>query len=195
MRPHCHSYSRSDRGTPHCNSRPISQCGAMNDSHCDLDARDWAEERAIISASVGDRIALIVHSFRTLAGTPLVPENADPELELWNLPAVVVAHATQADPVFFYANRIALTLFEMAAQDFINMPSRYSAEPMERDERARFMAEVLQRNIITDYRGVRISRSGHRFAIEKAIVWILVDDGGLIHGQAACFSQWTPLPE
>jgi len=156
--------------------------------------RDWANERAIIEAHAGDRIALLVDSFHRLAGRPLISDQGNLAENLWALPSVVVAHATEHDPVFFYANRAALSLFEASAQDFIRMPSRFSAEPVERSERARFMAKVRQENIIADYRGIRISRTGRRFAIERAIVWNLVDEAGLIHGQAATFAEWTPLP-
>ncbi|MEZ5750210.1 MAG: MEKHLA domain-containing protein [Caenibius sp.] len=156
--------------------------------------RDWANERAIIEAHAGDRIALLVDSFHRLAGRPLISDQGNLAENLWALPSVVVAHATGHDPVFFYANRAALSLFEASAQDFIRMPSRFSAEPVERSERARFMAKVRQENIIADYRGIRISRTGRRFAIERAIVWNLVDEAGLIHGQAATFAEWTPLP-
>ena len=137
---------------------------------------------------------MLVDSFHRLAGRPLISDQGILAENLWALPSVVVAHATGHDPVFFYANRAALSLFEASAQDFIRMPSRFSAEPVERSERARFMAKVRQENIIADYRGIRISRTGRRFAIERAIVWNLVDEAGLIHGQTATFAEWTPLP-
>ena len=165
----------------------------MNERDSAGGQRDWANQRAFIEAHAGDRIALVVDSFHRLVGTPLVSDKGDLRENLWTLPSVVVAHATEDDPVFFYANRAALSLFEASAQDFVRMPSRFSAEPVERSERARFMAQVLQENIITNYRGIRISRTGRRFAIERAIVWNLVDEAGLIHGQAATFAEWTPL--
>ena len=47
---------------------------------------------------------------------------------------------------------------------------------------------------VDDYRGIRISKSGRRFRIEQAIVWNLIDAAGHLHGQAATFDAWTPLP-
>ena len=44
---------------------------------------------------------------------------------------------------------------------------------------------------IDDYTGVRISASGRRFRIDKAVVWNLVDQEGLYRGQAACFDAWV----
>jgi hypothetical protein len=55
------------------------------------------------------------------------------------------------------------------------------------------MHQVTTRGFITDYQGVRISRTGKRFAIRNAIVWNLTDSSGVYQGQAACFSDWTAL--
>jgi hypothetical protein len=73
------------------------------------------------------------------------------------------------------------------------MPSRRTAEPVHRDERAQLMARAARDGYVDDYRGVRISSSGKRFLIEQAIVWNLVDAEGNRVGQAATFSQWKPL--
>lgn len=122
-----------------------------------------------------------------------MPEAGDIAAKLWEVPMVVLAHATEQDPIFFYANRAALALFEVAAQQIIRMPSRLSAEPVEQADRARFMARVTKYNFIADYSGVRISQGGRRFRIERATVWNLIDLQGRMHGQAACFDEWTPL--
>lgn len=152
------------------------------------------EQRSIVEAHAGEaRIALIADSFQRLTGAALIPPDADPVAALWALPAVVVAHATEADPVFFYANRAALKLFEFTAAEFITLPSRLSAEPVARDERARLLAQVTAKGFISDYAGVRIARSGRRFTIEQATVWNLLDRDGALQGQAACFAEWTPL--
>ncbi|OCC25106.1 MEKHLA domain-containing protein [Croceicoccus estronivorus] len=142
-----------------------------------------------------ERIALIADSFRRVTGNTLLPPdgNLDPASAIWRAPMVVLAHGTEADPVFFYGNRLALDLFEASADAFINLPSRFSAEPMERQERARFLAQVADHNCITDYSGIRISQTGQRFRIERATVWNLLDADGAIHGQAACFDRWAPV--
>ena len=106
---------------------------------------------------------------------------------------VILAHGIEADPVFFYANHMALTLFELDAREAIAMPSRYSAEPMERAERAAFLQAVSERNFIADYSGIRVSRHGKRFRIAQAVVWNLIDAAGVHHGQAACFDRWQML--
>ena len=157
--------------------------------------RDWASERAIMQESAGDRLPLIAESFQRLTGQPLVAFGAPEYLAeaIWSAPAIVLAHGTQDDPLFFYGNRAALDLFDFSATQFTCLPSRYSAEPLEREERARLLARVTRDNFIPDYCGIRVSRSGKRFRIEQATVWNLVDIAGKIHGQAACFSHFTPV--
>ena len=140
------------------------------------------------------RLPLIVESYQRLLGKPLLATSpaALPEA-LWRAPFVVVAHATGEDPVFFYGNQQALTAFEMDFVAFTRLPSRFSAEPLAREERARLLARVSRDGFIDDYAGVRISAQGQRFRIERAVVWNLLDAQGQCHGQAATFSGWTPL--
>jgi hypothetical protein len=139
------------------------------------------------------RLPLIAESFARLLGRPLVASAGDTVAALWSAPQVIVAHDTQADPVFFYGNRLALQVFAMDFAAFTRLPSRYSAEPIERAERARLLARVTRDGFIDDYAGVRIAANGQRFRIEQAVVWNLIDDAGACHGQAATFTRWIPL--
>jgi hypothetical protein len=139
------------------------------------------------------RFALIADSYQRLLGQPLVAAGDDLASALWQAPRVIVAHDTQADPVFFYGNRLALQAFDMDFAAFTQLPSRYSAEPLAREERARLLERVTRDGYIDDYAGIRISAQGRRFRIEQAVVWNLVDADGRCHGQAATFTHWTPL--
>ena len=140
------------------------------------------------------RIALIGESHLRLTGRTLIAAGDDPLTALWRSPAVIVAHGTEADPLFFFANRAALDRFETTVEQFLGSPSRLSAEAPLRDERQALLDRVTRDGFIADYAGVRISARGRRFRIEQALVWNLIDPAGLIHGQAACFSHWTELP-
>lgn len=137
------------------------------------------------------RLALIADSFLRLTGRALL-DNPTPE-RLWNAPCVIVAHGSESDPVFFYGNRLALEVFAMNFAGFTRLPSRYSAEPLEREERARLLERVSRDGFIDDYAGVRISASGQRFRIEQAVVWNLIDEKGVCHGQAASFDRWQMI--
>lgn len=141
-------------------------------------------------------VLLIVESHLRLTGRPLLQAEAanDDDLAeaLWTAPRAVVAHGTQADPIFCYGNRMALELFEMDFAAFTALPSRFSAEPMAREERASLLDRVSRFGFIDDYAGIRISRTGKRFRIGKATVWNLIDADGVYRGQAATFSEWAP---
>ena len=141
-------------------------------------------------------VLLIVESHLRLTGRPLLQAEAanDDDLAeaLWTAPRAVVAHGTQADPIFCYGNRMALELFEMDFAAFTALPSRFSAEPMAREERASLLDRVSRFGFIDDYAGIRISRTGKRFRIGKATVWNLNDADGVYRGQAATFSEWAP---
>jgi hypothetical protein len=112
---------------------------------------------------------------------------------LFDAPFVVVSHGTQADPVLNYGNRLALDLWETDLPTLTQMPSRLTAEPVHRDERARLMARALRDGFVDDYQGVRISLTGRRFRIEQAIIWNLTTLNGIPAGQAATFDHWVRL--
>ena len=139
------------------------------------------------------KIELIATSYQRLTGQALVVTPGDPIAALWSAERAVVAHGTEADPVFFFGNATALRLFEMTFEEFTRLPSRLSAEPMLRDERQRLLDRVSRDGIIGDYTGVRISASGRRFRILNAEVWNLTGESGRAVGQAAAFSEWIPL--
>lgn len=112
---------------------------------------------------------------------------------LFEAPFCVVSHNAGHDPVFNYGNKVALELFEMKWVDFINMPSRLSAEQQIREEREHLLARVTEYGFIEDYKGVRISSSGKRFLVEDSIVWNMIDVNGTYRGQAAVIYKWSKL--
>ncbi len=141
--------------------------------------------------ALDERLRLIVASYQRLTGKPLidsVPANTAALREaIWNAPRAIVAHGTEDDPVFFYGNRLALQLFEMSFDEFARLPSRFSAEPLLREERAKLLEQVARQGYVDGYRGMRIARSGGRFMIQDGTVWNLVNEQGIRHGQAATF--------
>lgn len=138
----------------------------------------------------------LADSHRRWTGRDLVPPEADSrELarKLFNAPFVLVSHGTEADPVLNYGNATALALWEMSWEQLTSTPSRFTAEAPNREERARLLAEVTQNGFISNYAGVRISRTGRRFRIAQATVWNLIAEDGSPAGQAATFGQWEFL--
>ena len=143
-----------------------------------------------------DFLRLLAGSHARLVGTPLVPEDAGGDAAAqarWlyeTAPFCVLAHNTDADPRFVYANRAAQARFEYGWDEFTTLPSRLSAEAPDRTERQRLLDAVTRDGFISDYRGLRIARSGRRFWIEDATVWQLIDEAGTLRGQAATFRNW-----
>lgn len=72
----------------------------------------------------------------------------------------------------------------------MGLPSRLTAEPQERGERAHAVARALGQGASTGYGGTRVDAEGRLLRIEGAKLWSLQDEEGREHGQAACFSNW-----
>lgn len=148
-----------------------------------------------LSSEQRRRIACIGESYQRLTGRALAPADGDLVEALWSAPIAIVSHGTESDPIFYFGNRIALTLFEMDFGAFTRLPSRLSAEPLLRDERARLLERVTRDGIIEDYAGMRISATGKRFRISNASVWNVTDAAGAAVGQAAAFTEWVYVAE
>ena len=101
---------------------------------------------------------------------------------------VVVSHDGAEDPVFNYASKAALDLWEMDWDTFPSTPSRFSAEPDEREARAELLRRVTEDGYVDDYCGVRISSSGKRFEVRDAYVWNVYQGEERV-GQAALFRR------
>jgi hypothetical protein len=154
------------------------------------------DEPTEFNAYQATHAALIIDSHRRLLGHDLLARHGNPSQlarELYETPCVVLTHDTASDPIFFYANLRAQQLFEMSWEQMIALPSRHSAEPLAQSERQRLLDRVARHGFIDDYTGVRVSRTGKRFLIERATVWNLIDQTGTVMGQAAAFDHWTPL--
>ncbi len=136
---------------------------------------------------------LLTGSFHRIVGTTLANEGLGAEWLYHDAPFVVLAHNTDADPRFVYANKAGQNCFEYPWDEFVTLPSRLSAELPNREERQRLLDAVTRNGFISDYRGVRIAKSGRRFWIEDGIVWQLIDKDGNRRGQAATFSRWTDV--
>jgi hypothetical protein len=113
---------------------------------------------------------------------------------LYLAPFIVVSHGVEADPILSYGNRAALELWEFDIATLLVTPSRLTAEPAERDDRSRLLERTTRQGHADDYEGVRVSRTGRRFRIRRAVVWNLVDAREGHAGQAATFGEWEFLP-
>jgi hypothetical protein len=134
--------------------------------------------------------ALLAGSYARLTGERLSPEGCGAEWLYFDAPFAVLAHDEGPDPRFIYGNRTAQTCFEYGWSELVGLPSRLSAQTAERAERQRLLDAVRRDGVVTGYRGLRIAKSGRRFWIDDGVIWQLVDEQGVVRGQAALFSSW-----
>jgi len=143
-----------------------------------------------------DHVTLLCDSYRHWTGRELVGSDlsaVEAARALYYSPFAVVSHDTASDPIFNYANRKALELFEMEWAEFTSLPSRLSAEAVNQQKRAESLKTVEEQGYIDGYSGVRISASGRRFNIANTVIWNLIDADGEYAGQAAMFADWKFL--
>jgi len=142
-------------------------------------------------------VQILLDSFHRWTGSQLVERSGDvieDARRVFLAPSVIVSHNTQADPILNFGNQRALDLWEMPLEMLLQTPSRMTAEPMHRDERAQLLKRTTENGYVDDYQGIRIASSGKRFLIEQATVWNLVDEDKLV-GQAATFDSWKYLDD
>jgi hypothetical protein len=138
----------------------------------------------------------LLDSYRHWTGLDLIDRLANPDEQaraLFEAPFVVVSHGPEADPILNYGNRTALNLWELTWGQMVKMPSRLTAEPVNRAERERMLEQARTHGYLDTYRGVRITATGRRFLVENALIWNVLDSTGRQVGQAATFSGWTWL--
>ncbi len=137
---------------------------------------------------------------------------------------VLISHNNLSDPIFTYGNEAGLQQFEMEWDDFTSIPSRFSAEPMEREERDALLESVRNHGFSESPNNIRVTKNKQRFQIKSLIckysynrsllflihnlyfssneltfpvpilVWNLYDDKGDYYGQACIFDREICIP-
>jgi MEKHLA domain len=150
----------------------------------------WSERHIV------DWSQRLLESYRHWIGQDLIDRAGDQDSQarrLFDATFVVVSHGMEAAPILNYGNQAALDLWELPWKQFIQTPSRLTAEPDDRAERERMLMQARAKGYYDGYRGVRISSTGRRFLVEQAVIWNVIDPAGHRIGQAATFSQWSYL--
>ncbi|MDF0664715.1 MAG: MEKHLA domain-containing protein [Nitrospira sp.] len=139
---------------------------------------------------------LLLDSYRHWIGKELIERAGDMNQQartLFEASFVVVSHGVEPDPILNYGNQAALGLWEMSWAHFVKTPSRLTAEPDDRTERAKMLERAKLYGYFDGYRGIRISSTGQRFLVEQALIWNVLDSAGAPLGQAATFSRWSNM--
>jgi MEKHLA domain len=77
----------------------------------------------------------------------------------------------------------------MSWAELIQMPSKETAKPIDRQARSVFMEQVRSQNYVSGYSGIRISKTGTEFKILDGTVWNVFTSDGNLDGQAAWFKS------
>jgi PAS domain S-box-containing protein len=136
----------------------------------------------------------MVDSHHQLLGRALASSPPGSELGAWLYevaPFCLLAHDGGEDPRFVYANQTAQRCFGYAWSELVGLPSRLSALPDAREERAALLASVAKNGFAEGYRGLRVTKSGQHFWIEDVTVWNVLDVRGRPIGQAATYARTT----
>ena len=91
---------------------------------------------------------LMLSSYRRWRGKSLWPEDKPDAIlaqEVFFAPFVLCSAGPEEDPILNYGNQKALMLWEMDWATLTQTPGRHTAEPMEREERAKFLEAVKNR--------------------------------------------------
>lgn len=163
----------------------------------ECEGHDYGDLAPMILANDPDFFDLLVTSYRRSVGRePAFLERGAHRSAEWlyaQASQCVLAHNTDPDPRFIYANRAAQAAFEYDWDEITSLPSRLSAEPVDREERQRLLDAVARHGFAEGYSGIRIAKSGRRFRIEEGVVWQLIDRDGAVRGQAATFAHWRDV--
>ncbi|QWP76218.1 MEKHLA domain-containing protein [Lysobacter sp. K5869] len=136
--------------------------------------------------------ALIDSSYRHWFGRSFAGDADASDWLYREAPFALLAHGNQDDPEFIYANAAAQRLFEYTWDQIVGLPSRLSAPADQRPARVALLQRVERDGFARDYEGLRVSRSGRRFWIERVTVWQLRDAAGCPAGLAALIPSWRP---
>jgi benzoyl-CoA reductase/2-hydroxyglutaryl-CoA dehydratase subunit BcrC/BadD/HgdB len=140
-----------------------------------------------------NHLILLEQSLRKVSNKSFIIDNVNCEEDAQKVYAsstILLSHNNQPDPVFNYANKSAHSLFEMDWDEFTSLPSKFSAEAVNQQERQKLLDEVSRNGYISNYTGIRIAKSGKRFYIRNALVWNVFDNSDSYIGQAAMFDTW-----
>ena len=152
----------------------------------------WQQKNVI------QRTELILSSFEHWLGHSLFDEFKVTDVktspveiakQLFEADFIVVSHGIENDPIFNYGNQKALDIWELSWEEFLQTPSRKSAEAVEQQERNRLLAETTKKGF-SCYSTIRITRTGKRFKINNGVVWNVIDNQLTYQGQAACFADF-----
>lgn len=145
-----------------------------------------------------DILNCINNSFKQHTGCylPAPTEQSNPLQWLdQHAPYSLLAHNTEADPKFIYANSQALDSFGYSYDEMLNLNSKFSASEVDRAERLLLLKSVQENGIAMNYTGPRVKKDGRFFTIYNGMVWVVKDEWDHEIAQAALFWREDTVPD
>jgi MEKHLA domain len=99
----------------------------------------------------------------------------------------ILSHDRTVDPILNYGNQRVLDLWEVSWDELMTMHSRETAKSVDRSTRLATIAQVKKHNYVSNYHGMRISKTGKEFQILDVTIWNLFTSNKSPYGQAAWF--------
>jgi hypothetical protein len=108
---------------------------------------------------------------------------------------VVISHGTQEDPIYNYANKAGLQFSGYSEDEFVQLPSRYSApDGSLRADRSVIVQHVIQHGWAIIPEAIRQNKAGQCFLVQRILFFNVYDDNGNRIGQAATFDLENVKP-
>ena len=106
----------------------------------------------------------------------------------------ILSHGTQDDPIYNYFNKAAMETFLYEPEEIYQLPSRKSAPPDLRIDRAALIQASVERGFQVYTKAVRVTKYGQLFQINEGLLWNVYDDNGNRVGQTALFDRNKIVP-
>ena len=140
-----------------------------------------------------EHVSILLSNLKRWTGFDLTQEYSISDEELgkgiFEAKFCLLSSDLSADPILNYGNQIALDLWEMTWEELTSTRSRDTAKPDRQSDRDELMRQVNEKNFVTGYSGMRVSKSGREFMIKDVTIWNLFDDDEKKYGRAAWFKD------
>jgi len=144
-----------------------------------------------------EHVSILLSNLKRWTGIDLAEDNGIPVNKLgkgvFEANFCLLSSDLSADPILNYGNQMALDLWEMSWEELTSTRSRDTAKPDKQSDRDGLMRQVNEKNFVTGYSGMRVSKTGREFLIKDVTIWNLFDDDGKPYGRAAWFIDTAPI--
>jgi hypothetical protein len=148
-------------------------------------------------ANVTEWLLFSSNSLQQYTGKTLLEHMTEvPSLEAAheNTRFAILSHGTQEDPIYNYFNRAAMETFQYEPEEIYQLPSRKSAPPDLRVDRAALIQASVERGFQVYTEAVRVTKHGQLFQINEGLLWNVYDNEGNRVGQTALFDRNKVVP-